>query len=198
MNEAISEMDETELPNEAAERTESDGATERNDTETVAEADEPKADDTADEPKTDENEADEYAGEPYSDDDTKPYNAELVECCKTWQDGGFVKAFRILNDDRQCFEQKLSFKCKRNNKDDGVIRTYTLSVDGKRPQPMSLATIREKLEDYFLLLCDAWYDYKVSKDYDYDNDSMLFSEEWDWLDVGLQFVHCDNIEEFMD
>jgi hypothetical protein len=121
-----------------------------------------------------------------SDDCDIQYDEYLVECCKAWRDGGFVKGYRHWN------KGKYSFKC--INKND--TRIYTVSVDGTRKTPITLAGIRDELEDLWVDMCDAWYDY--SRTNDFQDDECDFDDETDWLDVSHTLINADTIESFMD
>jgi hypothetical protein len=114
------------------------------------------------------------------------YDAYLVECCRSWSNDGFVKAYQHWNNG------KYSFKC--INKND--TRTYTVSVDGTRKKPITLAGIRDELEDLWIAMCDAWFDY--SRSYDFQGDDCDFDDETDWLDVSHTLINADTIDYFMD
>ena len=118
------------------------------------------------------------------------YDAELVACCKAWRCGGFVKAYRLLNDG------KYSFKCQKQNKEGEPTRIYTVSKDGEPRKPTTLVDIKDALEHTFNELCYAWEDYKESNDY--QEDECDFDDDMEWLDVCSQLVNADTIEMFMD
>lgn len=114
------------------------------------------------------------------------YDEYLVECCKTWRDGGFVKAYRHWN------KGKFSLHC--NNK-----RAYTISIEGTRKRPITLAGIRDELEDLWIEMCDAWFDFSRTNDFwDNQDDDYDFDDEIDWLDVSHTLVNTDTIDSFID
>lgn len=116
-----------------------------------------------------------------SDDDD--YDAELVEFCKTLYEGGFVKAYRTIN------KGTLSIKRTNNGR-------YTIKEEGKRPQEASLGDVRDALEDVYIALCDAWYDYTQSDDF--NEADCDFDDTIDWLDISNKLVNADNIDVFLD
>jgi hypothetical protein len=141
----------------------------------------------------DANDSDDDANE--SDDDGEAdieYDTSLVECCKAWRCGGFVKAYRLLNDG------KYSFKSSQGKNEEGKpSRTYTVSIDGEKRTATTLADIREVLEDTYMAMCDAYYDYSRSADY-VEDDECDFDDEVDWIDVGYELVNADTIDAFLD
>lgn len=96
------------------------------------------------------------------------YDAYLIECCRTIHDGGFVKAYRML---------------KRGDASYAVNPKYDLT------------DTKDHLELVFNALCDAWFDYTRSDDYDDAHDGM-FDDQADWLDVCGLLITNENKKEF--
>jgi hypothetical protein len=110
------------------------------------------------------------------------YDATLVECCKTLHEGGFVKAYRVIN------KGVVSIKRSKNR--------YTIREEGKDTRQATLCEVREFLEDVYIALCDNWYDYTQSADY--QEDECDFDDEVDWLDISHMLVNADTIDIFLD
>jgi hypothetical protein len=73
---------------------------------------------------------------------------------------------------------------------------YIINEQGKRPQDASLGDVRDVMEDVFIALCDNWYDYTQSADY--QEDECDFDDEVDWLDISHKLVNVDTIGAFLD
>ena len=110
-----------------------------------------------------ENEPSEVATEPECD-----YDRDLVECCRTMHDGGFLKAYRLLK------RGDVSYAV---NPNDDLMNT------------------KEHLELVFNDLCNAWFDYSRSDDYD-DTHADVFDDEADWLDVCGLLITNENKKDF--
>jgi hypothetical protein len=103
--------------------------------------------------------------------ETKPtcdYDQELIECCLTMHEGGFMKAYRMLKRGDASYAV--------NPKDD-------------------LMDTKDHLELVFNALCDAWFDYTRCDNYDDTHDGM-FNDEADWLDVCGLLITNENKKEF--
>lgn len=84
------------------------------------------------------------------DYNTPKYDKELVQCCKTWRAGGFIKACRIV--------------MRRSN----IILTrtgkgmYLLHRGNEKPRPRTVSQLNALLETVWIELCDTWSDYVTS------------------------------------
>lgn len=97
------------------------------------------------------------------------YDRGMIECCFKMYEGGFVKAYRMLK------RRDVSY----------AVNPYDDLTDTK-----------DHLELVFNALCDAWYDFSRSDDFDADTHADMFDDDADWLDVcGLLITH-ENIKEF--
>lgn len=134
-----------------------------------------------------------------------PYDADLVECCKTWREGGMAKAYKIIGG---------FFTIKPNPNDAPIKFTKTEEKKGKaikgrlaKPyiikktdhvaHPASLTDVKEVMEDFFDEMCDAWFDYTRSDDYNEETDADLFDDQVDWMDFCHQAITEDTVKMMM-
>lgn len=129
----------------------------------------------------------------HGDDESEPlYNRELVECCRTYREGGFTRAFLLLRD-----EHKIKIKSKRAPRvDGGFNRIFYISLNGKRAKRVGLGEVKDELIVVWNLMCDAFTDFKMSEDYDADAD-IDFDDSYEWVDY-MHIVNDENIHEICD
>lgn len=157
---------------------------------------------------------DDVVEEPVEERCEVSYDADLVKCCKTFEDGGFAKAFHMLVDVKKFNITKQEVKKKKNKKkqDDKKEYEYVVQSTGK-PKTITLVGIKDMIEDELenthIELCDAWLDYTKSTDYkkwlehmktdDYDEekDGKLFDDDEDFLDVLGKLVNPNTIDSFL-
>jgi hypothetical protein len=104
---------------------------------------------------------------------------DLVECCKTLNDGGFVRAFHRFNDASK-FQ---------------VIHTngqHVTAFNGMMMATMTIPEVQRRMADVWGELCDAWFDFKRSIHFD----GTEFDDEADWEDVCDDIVNADTIKAF--
>jgi hypothetical protein len=104
------------------------------------------------------------------------YNKQMVEWCKAFNEGGFVKAYR----------NQTAIRIKEKD----YKRTMGKDI------MTNLTKVRDMLEDVFCDMCDAWCDYKSSSDFDETQDE-LFNDDWDWDTIKYDVVTTDNITAFL-
>lgn len=134
------------------------------------------------------------------------YDDYLVECYKTWNDGGFLKAYRYIkkNFTIQKYNQKIGFK--KEEASGQFIRPYAVieikyHKSGKKKgqhetivTPMTITGIRDKLAYvYDELICN--YENYELKTNDEDNNGF---NETDWEDVEKELITEDNIHKFFN
>lgn len=144
----------------------------------------------------------------------KPFDGEydeyLVECYKTWKQGGFARAFKYLprtftitkNPESEVkFDDFALVKPCLITEIPKVVLYKSGKNKGKpkpqkptQPSPSYLTDIRARMNDLHTELicnyetyCETHYD---EEDYDFD--------DGDWIDVGYKFVNEDNIHQFFD
>ena len=134
------------------------------------------------------------------------YDKYLVECYKTWNTGGFVKAYRYMN--KNFVIEKNDEKIKLNNNDADVIRPYIVNEfelykSGKnkgQPKPnstittyMTISGIRDKLEYVHNDLVCNYEDYQLATK---DEEDYGLSDDWE--DVEKELINEDNIYKFFN
>lgn len=120
------------------------------------------------------------------DDDFKPYNMSLIECCKDWKQGGFVHAYRVVFSADELTIRKSG---KPNV-------PYTMEKFGQLPKPCTLGQVKRELETVFDAMCDAWCDYTGAEDFE-PTDSELFDDMTEYEDVADDLVNENTIEAFL-
>lgn len=146
-------------------------------------------DDTATTAMNDTRDANDENDERDSDDDVA-YDKTLIECCRTFYDGGFVQAYRHLQKEKGMF-----ITCTNNKHSDGAFtRSFKMSIDNEKLKQVSMSDVKDALEDVFLDMVNAYTDYTTSDDFD---ESIDFSDDLEWLDVCNRVVNHDNIEQFV-
>ena len=137
------------------------------------------------------------------------YDADMVECCKTWKDGGFVQAFRIMQSNPDKYDNQINYRYKcdlvkvteaHKKKNDTPLYTKTYKKVDKNGKEVNIhfSQIKDEGEYVFNALCDAWYDFKRSDDYDEDIHGDLFDDDTDYVDVMGECVNARNIDQFMN
>jgi hypothetical protein len=143
------------------------------------------------------------------------YDADIVECCKTWTDGGFVQAFRMMQSNPEKYDDRIThrYKCdlvqvteptirkkKKTDEADAPMykKTYKKIYRNGETVDISFGQLKEELEDVFNCMCDAWFDFKRSDDYNDNIHDDIFDDEVEYSDVMGECVNADNIKEFMN
>lgn len=131
------------------------------------------------------------------DDETAdvPYDAALVECCKTWREGGMAKAYKLING---FFTIKSNMKdVKLGNDDNGmgrIAKPYIVQKTDRKAHPASLTDVKELMEDIYDLMCDEWFDYTRSDDYNEETDADLFDDQAEWLDICSEAITEETVK----
>ena len=125
-------------------------------------------------------------------DDAPTYNVELVQACKTWADGGFAKAYRIVKPDF-VIEPHINEVVKEGH----ICKPYIITPKKGKDYPATLSKVRELVEDVWIEMCDAWTDYTSSQDYDEDTDADLFDDGTNWLDVCNEAVTEETVADML-
>lgn len=134
------------------------------------------------------------------DDETAdvPYDAKLVDCCKTWRTGGMAKAYKLIN---AFFTIKPNKKDKKLTEDDAgtgrVAKPYIVQPTDRKARPASLSEVKELMENIFDILCDEWFDYTRSDDYNEETDAELFDDQVEWMDFCHEAITEETVKLMM-
>lgn len=122
------------------------------------------------------------------------YDEVLVECCKTWLDGGFVKAYRKMQGELDMVLEK-SGKTTKKVIEGTFVNSLLMHRHGKKTK-VTIGDVLTELEEVFVSLCDAWYDYCRSEDFN-ECDAYLFDDDARWCDISYKVFNDETMSHFL-